>query len=107
MNCLFVGFFFVTLVLTGCETLTPATDANSDSPTSTVAHFQVGDTVIVALSGLPDPILPHEEPIKEDGTITMPYIGSVRALGKTSGQLQNDISTIFTSPNITINLPLR
>jgi len=37
-----------------------------------VARFHVGDTVIVSLSGLPQEIPVHQEPIKEDGTITMP-----------------------------------
>ncbi|MEI9962810.1 MAG: polysaccharide biosynthesis/export family protein [Limisphaerales bacterium] len=75
----------------------PVNGAEGDSPlnASAVAHFQIGDTVIVTLSGPPDPIVPHEEPIKEDGTITMPYIGSVQALGKTSGQLQKDIHDLY------------
>jgi polysaccharide export outer membrane protein len=33
--------------------------------------------------------------IKEDGTITLPYIGSVKAAGKTSGELQNDIHDLY------------
>jgi len=32
----------------------------------------------------------HEEPIKEDGTITMPLIGKITAVGKTTGELQNE-----------------
>ena len=40
--------------------------------TAEVPRFHVGDNVIVTLSGLPTSIEPHQEPIKEDGTITMP-----------------------------------
>ncbi len=37
----------------------------------------------------------HEETIKEDGTITLPLIGSVYAVGKTAGELQNEIYTNY------------
>lgn len=92
------GIFLGVFAFTGCETMTPVSGGNDEgSPIapSQVAHFQVGDTVIVTLSGLPEPIEPHEEPIKEDGTITMPYIGPVQALGKTSGQLQREIHDLY------------
>jgi polysaccharide export outer membrane protein len=58
---------------------------------TTVARFRVGDTVIVSFSGSPVDIQPHEEPIKEDGTVTLPLIGAVTAVGKTAGELQKEI----------------
>ena len=60
-----------------------------------VARFHVGETVIVILTGLPEDIPPHQEPIKEDGTITMPDIGHVQAVGKTAGELQNEIHDLY------------
>jgi len=60
-----------------------------------VARFRVGETVIVAFSGAPMEIPPHEEPIKEDGTVTLPLIGAVTAVGKTAGELQNEIYTNY------------
>lgn len=59
-----------------------------------VARFRVGETVKVTFSG-PTPIDGHEEPIKEDGTITLPLIGSVVAVGKTAGELQNEIRDAY------------
>ncbi len=56
-----------------------------------MAHFRVGDDVTVSFSGIPIEIPAHEEAIKEDGTITLPYIGAIYALGKTAGQLQTEI----------------
>ncbi|MCU0782501.1 MAG: polysaccharide biosynthesis/export family protein [Verrucomicrobia bacterium] len=53
--------------------------------------FQVGDLVIVTFSDTPDPIQPHEERIKDDGTITLPLIGAVKAVGKSPGDLQKKI----------------
>jgi polysaccharide export outer membrane protein len=63
----------------------------SPSDAAAVARFRVGETVIVIFSGSPVDIPAHEEPIKEDGTITLSLIGSVYAVGKTAGELQNEI----------------
>src|SRR5258706_15875616 len=46
-------------------------------------------------SGTPEIIAPHEEIIKEDGNITLSLVGSVRAVGKTAGELQNEIHDLF------------
>jgi protein involved in polysaccharide export with SLBB domain len=84
----------------------PLANNGSDSD---VARFHVGDTVTVTLSGLPDPIDPHTEPIKEDGTITMPDIGHIQAAGKTAGELQNAIHDLYV-PNlyrhVTVNVSI-
>jgi protein involved in polysaccharide export with SLBB domain len=69
--------------------------ANTNDSDSAVARFHVGDTVTVTLTGLPETIDPHTEPIKEDGTITMPDIGHVQAAGKTAGELQNTIHDLY------------
>jgi protein involved in polysaccharide export with SLBB domain len=91
-------------VLTGCQT------ASSDSIRFTAvegeetfgglpmgsgagesAVLAKGDRVKVVFSGLQEPPLPHEEQIKEDGNITLPYIGAVKAEGKTTAELQKEI----------------
>jgi polysaccharide export outer membrane protein len=68
-----------------------------DSTPSSLAapRFHAGETVIVALTGTADQIPEHSEPIKEDGTLTLPYIGAVRAAGKTPGELQNEIHDLY------------
>ena len=76
-------------------------------PASEVARFHVGDTVTVTLTGLPEEIDPHTEPIKEDGTITMPDIGHVQAAGKTAGELQNEIYKLYVPkyyPHLTVTV---
>jgi protein involved in polysaccharide export with SLBB domain len=97
------------LLLTGCGS-TPQSQLFLDNPQSptaaggpmtapltsaNVARFRVGDTVTVSFSGPPDPIPDHVESIKEDGTITLPLIGPIYAVGKTSGELQNEIYTNY------------
>jgi polysaccharide export outer membrane protein len=72
----------------------PGRQVATPSNGATVAHFRVGETVIVTFSG-PTAIDGHEEPIKEDGTITLPLIGAVTAAGKTAGELQNEIHDAY------------
>lgn len=55
-------------------------------------RLQVGDQVTVKFSGTTDQSLQeHVERIKEDGTITLPHILEVKAVGKTLGELQKHI----------------
>lgn len=106
---LFVGGLLLTgVIFTGCSS-SPMDPIFSDSPEppgmsgspatgfqgAEVARFHVGDTVSVVLSGVPETMEPHQEPIKEDGTITMPYIGHVQAAGKTAGEVQNEIYDLY------------
>ncbi|HEY3762400.1 MAG TPA: polysaccharide biosynthesis/export family protein [Verrucomicrobiae bacterium] len=86
------------LLLAGCSTTPQDKPAQATAP-SEIARFAIGDTVNVAFSGLPngDPMMTqaHQEPIKEDGTISLPYIGSVVAAGKTAGELQTEIHDLY------------
>jgi polysaccharide export outer membrane protein len=102
------GLLFTGVIFTGCYS-SSSDPIFSDNPTppvmtgspftgytaAEVARFHVGDTVSVTLTGLPETIEPHIEPIKEDGTITMPNIGHVQAAGKTAGELQNEIYNLY------------
>ncbi len=102
------GLLFTGVIFTGCHSSssdpifsdTPTPPGMTGSPSTgymatEVARFHVGDSVTVTLTGLPEIIEPHVEPIKEDGTITMPNIGHVQAAGKTAGELQNEIYNLY------------
>jgi len=99
VNGLFMsGLLIVGAILTGCASMQPnaAQTSTPANPTIGVARFQVGDTVVVTLTTGADQqintgIPPYEDSIKEDGTITMPLIGKIIAIGKTPGELQNEI----------------
>lgn len=74
----------------------PATPTNSEprgltTLTQTGDRFAIGDQVTVKFSGISEQLSPHEERIKEDGTITLPLIGAVKSVGKTAGELQTEI----------------
>ena len=74
----------------------PSGTAGVNSGSSTV--FNVGDLVNIIFIG-PDasssPIPVHEERIKDDGTITLQLIGSVKAAGKSAGELQREIHDLY------------
>jgi polysaccharide export outer membrane protein len=63
------------------------------------ARFHAGETVVVSFSGLSQDLElempPSTQIIKDDGTISLPYVGSVKAAGKTPGELQNDIHDLY------------
>lgn len=98
--CLMSLIPLLALALAGCATtdttggamLPPAPDTTN---TTNVDRLQIGDTVTVVFSGLPDDLPKHEEAIKEDGTITLPDIGHVAAAGKTTGELQDAIHNLY------------
>lgn len=107
------------LGLTGCSSpkLDPTFFDQPVSPNSgsasaeNAARLHVGDTVIVTLSGVPgsETTPPHQEVVSEEGFITMPEIGSVKAAGKTASQLQSDIQDLYvpryyTHLTVTVNI---
>jgi len=88
------------MLLTGCQTtgdqgihFTPVEGEEelTGTPVGEGARLAVGDMVKVTFSGLNTAIQPHEERIKEDGTITLPLIQAVKAEGKSTGELQREI----------------
>lgn len=87
-------------MVTGCQTAGSGDIAFSstpweDAPAAVVAgegpRIAVGDMVKVTFSGTEKQIPPHEEQVKQDGTITLPLIGAVKAEGKSTGELQKEI----------------
>jgi protein involved in polysaccharide export with SLBB domain len=90
------GLLLASLVLTGCDSFTETAGPSANDKTNVVvAHFHVGETVNVNFSGPPEPPAPHQELIKEDGTITLPLILTIQAVGKTAGELQTEIHDLY------------
>jgi len=109
------GVMLAAVLMTGCET-THGTryveDTNSPAAVRGVAvPLHTGDSVEITFVAPPAPglesrFLPHEERIREDGTISPPEIGSIRAAGKTAGQLQIDLQKEYDKlyRNVTVSV---
>jgi len=54
-------------------------------------RIQVGDLVMINFAQVGAPLPSHEERVKEDGTITLPLLGSVPAAGRTPSELWRDL----------------
>jgi len=76
------------LPVTAAPAPPPAVGAMAN-PALTV--LRVGDMTTITFSDLPQQMPKHEERIREDGKITLPFNITVQAAGKTAGQLQEDI----------------
>ncbi len=58
-------------------------------------RLHIGDVVTITFSGPPDQIPEQEPTITEDGTITLPDVGRVQAVGKTVGELEDAIHDLY------------
>lgn len=67
--------------------------------------YVVGDIVALSFHGTVEPIPSVQERIKEDGTINLPFIGSVKAAGKTPAEIQTEVLHLYVprfTPRLTI-----
>lgn len=90
-------FALLSLALAGCKTPDYSAAMQPPDPTSVgdLARLRVGDTVTITLTGVEVLPGPQEKPIKDDGTITLPDIGRVQAAGKTPGELEDQIKSLY------------
>jgi protein involved in polysaccharide export with SLBB domain len=93
----------------GAASITNSGTDDVDSLQNRAARFQAGETVNIgtstgseAVAG-PIPSSPQSYLISDDGTISLPYVGSVMAEGKTPGELQKIITQAYV-PNYYVNL---
>jgi protein involved in polysaccharide export with SLBB domain len=90
------------------ETPPPAASTN----TYVRGALRVGDHVSVELTGTGETVAPIQQEISSDGTIRLPFIDTIVAVGKTPGQLQNDIHEAYVPAwykhlSVTVTTPLR
>jgi polysaccharide biosynthesis/export protein VpsN len=85
------------LFLSGCNTSGPvqSTGVNPRIPeTGTSAVLRPGDSLNIALQGVPDPTASTVQ-IDEQGLITLPFIGAVHASGVSTAELSQRIRETY------------
>lgn len=85
-----LGSLLTVIVLAGCVTDPNPNVANVPCSSD---ELQVGDSITVTFADLPpaNALPDHKERIKDDGSLSLPLIGSVKAAGKKAGAVQQDI----------------
>lgn len=101
---------FLGVLLTACQTPPPdegpfsAVPPGNESQTASASAaphggysdlIRIGELVVVKFSGVDRPPPNHEERVKEDGTLTLPEIGSVKASDKSPGELQRELTEAY------------
>jgi protein involved in polysaccharide export with SLBB domain len=83
------------LALTGCETDGVTAGANPQVPVAVAsAQLRPGDSLIVALQGVPDPSN-NQVQISDGDTISLPYIGTISTANATTGELAKRIRETY------------
>jgi polysaccharide biosynthesis/export protein len=82
------------IAFASCQTYTSETlpeTASGQHP----GVLSAGDTIRVSFTGAPE--LNQSEKIESDGRVNLPLIGQVGAVGKTTGQLQEELTNLYKS----------
>jgi len=98
----FLPFVLIALlggILSGCGSEAPGGGAPSAIPPPSSLGLRIGDVVAVSLTGIPEP-LQVTLAIDDQGNITLPYIGAVRASGKTESGIANEVREAYISKRI-------
>lgn len=88
------------LLLGSCATRDTAPAAPTRIPEAgSTAQLRPGDSLTVALQGVPDPSTNNVQ-IDEQGLITLPFIGSIKAAGTTLAELSQRVRETYLSRRI-------
>ena len=99
-------------ILVGCSAVEP-TGRNPVIPSAaTASQLRTGDSLTIAIIGVPDPST-NSVQIDDQGIVSLPYIGTIKAAGETTGGLTQRIreayvtKKIYTSVDISVSVTER
>lgn len=99
-------------ILAACESAQPTGHNPSIPSAASASQLRPGDTLTVAVFGVPDPST-NSVQIDDQGIISLPYIGTVKASGATTASLTQQIreayvtKKIYTSVDISVSVTER
>jgi polysaccharide biosynthesis/export protein VpsN len=87
-------------ILAGCESAPDSSHKNPLIPSAASAsQLRNGDSLTVAIIGVPDPSTNGVQ-IDDQGVISLPYIGAVKAAGQTAAELTQAIRDTYVAKKI-------
>lgn len=88
----------IALLAAACSATLPTgpSGANPKLEAATTAQLRPGDSLVVAILGIPDPTSSNVQ-IDEQGLISLPYIGAIQAGGLTTSELSRSIRETYIS----------
>lgn len=93
-------------ILAGCATGPEPTAHNPVIPSAaTSSELRPGDSLTVAIVGVPDPST-NAVQIDDQGIINLPYIGTVKASGQTTGGLTQTIRDAYIEKKIYMSVDI-
>jgi polysaccharide biosynthesis/export protein VpsN len=99
-------------VLAGCAGAGPTAKNPVIPSAASASHLRPGDSLTVAIIGVPDPST-NAVQVDDQGVISLPYIGPIKAAGETTGGLTQTIrdayvdKKIYTSVDISVTVTER
>jgi polysaccharide export outer membrane protein len=87
------------VLLAGCETADPEAKNPAIPSAATASELRPGDSLTIGVIGVPDPST-NSVQIDDNGSVSLPYIGAVKAAGQTPGGLTQEIREAYVSKKI-------
>lgn len=90
-----ISLLVAALCWTGCanhETVQPFVCADDE--------IRIGDTLTINLLDIPDPLIDKQFVVRSDGTVNLPYVGSVEAAKKKFGQFEREVQQAYIDKKI-------
>lgn len=109
--CVQISLVATLVALAGCATTGGSNNSNDDGAASGTRHNPVlpdagntavlrpGDNLVIMLQGIPDPSS-NQLQIDDQGLISLPYIGALKASGETAAMLAQKVRETYVAKKI-------
>jgi len=86
-------------ILAGCEGVAPTARNPVIPSAASASQLRPGDSLTIAIIGVPDPTTNNVQ-IDDQGIVSLPYIGTVKASGETAAGLTQLIREAYVTKKI-------
>ena len=91
-----LGLLIFAVVWTGC----PTVGHRQTDYVCTDDEIRVGDTLIISLLDIPEPLTDKEFVVRNDGLVNLPFLGSIKASAKRFGDFEREVQAAYLEKKI-------